>query len=127
MDFHGFFLVLHPLPTPPVFSFPEVFAALVLMVVREDADAPSRLSREGADAGLRAGSGALHRDAKEDQVTGNCFRRIGSALRPQCCPPLPGRGQTRILAYLENLAEQPGACCPDRVSFEMFTFLVTSH
>lgn len=63
--FSWFFLVLHPLPTPPVFSFPEVFAALVLMVVREDADAPSRLSREGADAGLRAGSGALPETLKK--------------------------------------------------------------
>lgn len=62
MDFHVFFWCYTPLPTPPVFSFPEVFAALLLMVVREDADVPSRLSREGADAGLRAGSGALHRD-----------------------------------------------------------------
>lgn len=65
--------------------------------------------------------------AKEDQVAGNCFRRIGSALRPQCCPALPGRGQTHVLAYLESLTEQPGAGCPGRASFEMFTFLVTSH
>lgn len=58
--------------------------------------------------------------AKEDQVAGNCFR-------PQCCPTLPGRGQTHVLAYLESLTEQPGAGCPGRASFEMFTFLVTSH
>lgn len=64
--------------------------------------------------------------AKEDQVAGNCFRRIGSALRPQCCPHCLGEDRHTYL-LTESLTEQPGAGCPGRASFEMFTFLVTSH
>lgn len=35
--------------------------------------------------------------AKEDQVAGKCFRRIGSALRPQCCPHCLGEDRHTYL------------------------------
>lgn len=49
-------------------------------------------------------------------------------LQATVLPRVAGeRTDTHVLTYLESLAEQPGACCPGRASFEVFTFLLTSH
>lgn len=148
-EFSFFFLALHALPSAPVFSFPELFAAWVLMVLREGCKAcnPGWCHSSQEPSCLR---GTVGRSLQQQTLHPGCPERGRAVLRAWkwgaswklledraagelLCRQTPAllrvaweRTDTYVLIWRASRSSLAPAA-PALVSFVMFTFLVTSH